>query len=114
MERPRLDHKRLRVKQDEVSKSVNFIYYNNETKENEIVKAPITGALIGTALMLEAFDNSTQRTYRSNYIFNTANESTQIFSPTGQKEFDKPVGYNTAKRLISLTGMSVVYIFCMI
>jgi hypothetical protein len=111
-DRPKLEHRRVRIKQDEKTKECFFTCYNSETKENEHIESPIQGYLIGTGLLLEAFDNQMQNTYRSNYIFNTKDNSVQVYTPTGSKEFDKPVTYAEAKaKMIALTGgAKVLYV----
>ena len=107
---PKLEHKRVRVKQNEENGEIYFSYYNSETKLEEHIQAPIQGALIGTALLLEAYDNTMRKSYRSNYIFNSKAETTQVYKPDGTKLFDKSVTYADAKnKLHELTGNTKVF-----
>lgn len=112
--RPKLDHVRVKIKEDEETGEVFFASYNSETKSDDIIASPINGVVIGTAIMLEGFDSSLKKSYRSNYIFNTSTFTTQIYKPEGGVVFDKPVSYATAKnKMMEFVGAATkaVYVF---
>jgi hypothetical protein len=92
--RPKLAHKRVSVKMGEDG-VCRFMWYDSEAKTEEEVKS-ISGALIGKCYVLEQYDNSLKKTWRSNYVFD--NNNVMIFSPIdGKKAFDKPISYKDAK-----------------
>lgn len=106
--RQKLDHKRVKIKEDENDGSLSFVYYDSTTKSDVTIESPINCAILGSAMNISAFDNQLRKSYKSNYIFDTKANATQIYKPDGKAMFDKPTNYQLAKsQLVEIMGAAV-------
>jgi hypothetical protein len=96
------------VKEDKDTGEVSFQWYNKETKCHEKIDS-IKGAKLGNCMSLEIYDMALDKSWVSNYVFDTQGANTMIFDPIKKgRAFDKSVSYEDAKNwLLTKVGGSL-------
>lgn len=106
--KPKLTYKKVEVKEDEKTGEVYFHWWNKETKQYEKIDS-IKGAKLGNCMSLEIYDMDLNKSWVSNYVFDTRGNNTMIFDPIKKgRAFDNAISYEDAKNwLLTKVGGSL-------